>query len=124
MEELKKVLLTEYSDTIQAVSPTGVSQVILHNNSDEQPGFTICLLKSIDPAEEKQISKLADMVTCSFENKDPWDLLAADTIFIGQTLAKQLHITVGDSVKLLYPEDAQLGRKVILEEKTVIVGAF
>ncbi len=143
-EKLKKVLDTEYANTIQAASPTSINQIIIQTSSNETQAYTICLLKAVDPAQEQKVSKLASMITTSGGggiNNDTsihktsgkkssggaggvWDLLSGDAIFIGEALAEQLHVKVGDRVTLLYPEQGALSHKVALEEKEVTVGAL
>lgn len=123
-EKLKKVITTEYANSIKGTSPTSISQVIIHNAHGGE--YTICLLKAVDPAEEPAVSQLDTMIT-NFQNSSQqslWPLLDKNSIALGQALADALHVTVGDTVTLLYPEDGQIGHKVSLEEKKVTVAAF
>lgn len=134
-QKLKKVLETEYADTIQAMSPTSMNQVIIQSSAKEAPDYTICLLKAIDPLEEQKTSVLPSLITQpaqsspSGDSANPWQLLNGDAIFMGEALANHLHVKVGDSLTLLYPDqDASNGdirsRKVVLEEKEVTIGAL
>ena len=124
-EKLKKVLATEYADTIYAICPTHMSQVILQTAHSQT---AICLLKAIDPEPERLVSTLPSMITRSSieqsSSAQPWDLLNTNVIFIGESLAKHLHCGVGDSVTILYPEESHHARTVHLEEKVVKIGAL
>jgi len=54
---------------------------------------------------------------------NPWDLLENNAIFIGQSLAEQMHLKVGDKITLLYPELTR-DQKIALEEKEVTIAAL
>lgn len=120
--KLKKVLMDEFADTIEAISPTSMHHVIIHNKRNEQKEFALCLLKAINPEEEQKVTTLSSMIKTA--NNDPWPLLKNNTIFIGQALAEQLHCIVGDSLILYYPENTKITHRVVLEEKKVTVGAL
>lgn len=126
-EKLKNVLDTEYADTIKAASPTSMHQVVV-SSSCEAREYTICLLKAVDPAQEAQVNDLATMITQKIKSPQTtqqiWDLLTKETIFMGELLAEHMHLAVGDTILLLYPEQGTLGNKVHLEEKEVTIGAL
>ena len=149
--KLKKVLMAEYATTIKAMSPTSIRQIILHAHADKKSRkhgsskvpdearsantesgsetaslsdeYTICLLKVIEPQEESGVTGLRSMIIDA-PQAQAWSLLDNNGIFIGQALAQRLHIAVGDTVSLLYPEEEQFNRKISLDEKEVKVAAL
>ncbi len=127
-EKLKKVIEEEYADTIAAVSPTSIHQVIIQNSSQEHPQYTICLLKAIDPKQEQKTSNLPSMITKRVSSQVSQHKyltnLGTTTIMLGEALAEQLHLTTGDTVTLLYPDQGILNHKITLEEKEVRIEAL
>ena len=71
MPNSKNILTTEYADSISAISPTSMSQVIVHNPAVNGE-YTICLLKVVSPEEEQTVSRLHTMITSTAHN--PWAL--------------------------------------------------
>ncbi len=121
-EKLKKVLSSEYSDTIAAFGPTSFAQVIIQNKTLENNEMQICLLKAIDPKAEPQVSSIKEMICDTAVN--PWSALNRDTLFIGQSLADRLQIKTGSRVTILYHQEEVMSNKITLEEKEVTIVAL
>lgn len=121
-QKLKTVLTTEYADTVKASSPSSMTHIMVQ--SPRSDALSICLLKAVDPVEEQAISSLQSLIVRSYNNENPWDLLAKHMIFIGSSLAEQLQVGVGDKLVLYYPSGGTLSRKVSLEERAARIGAL
>jgi lipoprotein-releasing system permease protein len=120
-EKLSSVLGTEFSSLIHTASPVALSQVILQSNKIG----TLCALKGIDPILEPRVSALKDMIRSSLYYHAPWhELLQGSKIFIGETLAKQLGVTVGDTVTMLYGEDILNNKVTLQSQHAQISGLF
>ncbi len=117
-KKLKEVIDTEFQGPVACISPIALSQVIIQGNKDNS---TLCVLKGIDPVLEPQVSALKSMITTS---SSTWDILLQDRgVFIGEKLAQQLGVTVGDSLTLLYGDDI-LTNKITLHSQEARIAAL
>lgn len=120
--KLKKVLLTEFKESIAAISPSSFHHVLIKPENSKGDG-QICVLKAVDPGEEPKVSFLGTMVQSS--KPHPWSQLSSHSIFIGQLLADMLNVHNGSTITLLYPEELTGAQTVNLAQKEVsIVGIF
>jgi lipoprotein-releasing system permease protein len=122
--EISKVLAEEFP-SIAAVSPSALKQVIIqHQSGDDQAATTIGIMKGIDPTTEALVSVLPTKVIRP-EKMPLQNLLIDDRVLIGDKLAQQLGVAVGDSITLLIAEGEQIrGNKIILNSSTVTVAGI
>ena len=114
------------------VRPAPIEITFIQTKNTNTREYTLCLLKAVDPQQEQKVSNLAQMITridkspVGSKSHSPaiWDLLSAKTIFIGESLAQHLHVSVGDTVTVLYPEQGTVGRKVSLRRKKLPIAAL
>jgi lipoprotein-releasing system permease protein len=120
--KLKKVLLSEFKDSIAFIAPSQFLHVLIKPEDGQTEGH-ICLLKAVDPTVEKELHALKTAVSSSHPH--PWEELRADGIFIGHTLAAMLTVQEGSTIHLIYPDDIHSGKTMNLEQKVVrIAGIF
>ncbi len=118
-EKVRKVIASDYADSICAVSPTSHTQLVVQNRAVEPHETQIGLLKAVDPRAEPHVSSLKQMITAG-----SWESLEEDTILIGELLAERLRLRVGDTLTLVYPQQDESTNKVCLEEQDVKVGGL
>jgi lipoprotein-releasing system permease protein len=123
--EINNVLAKEFPEVV-AVSPSVLKQVIIqHTDHDDQPATTIGIMKGIDPHTESAVS-IVETKLVRPQKVPLKDLLQGDGVLIGDKLAQQLGLAVGDSMSLLFSEGEQVrGNKIILNSTQVkVAGIF
>lgn len=83
---------------IEAYSKTDIQSVIINNDLNN-----VMFIKGIDPIESQKTSNINQKITYRL-HKEFNELLTDKHILIGQKLAKELNINVGDQIQLLIPE--------------------
>lgn len=109
---------------IEAVSPTSTGQIILQTqNSDDISNLVI--LKAIDPAKESKITIFDQKITQSTTQKNLSHTVFDTTIAIGDKLAKNLQVNIGDTVNVLFSntQNSQ-SKKITLELSSARVGGI
>ena len=116
----KKSLLARHANTIKAITEQSMHSAIIYHN-DHQALIT---LRAVDPATEHQVTNLAAKCLAPQTNKPLSNYLCGNNVLIGQSLAKQLNLTVGDTLQLLIPHEGKSSTRIRLSEKTVTVAAI
>lgn len=83
---------------IDAYSKTDIQSVIINNDLNN-----VMFIKGIEPIESQKTSNINQKITYKL-HKEFNELLTDKHILIGQKLAKELNINVGDQIQLLIPE--------------------
>ena len=119
---LSRFLQKKYGHAILASSPSRTEHVIMQTAADQEGivETAICILKAIDPETEPLVSTFSEIIVDQINSStsSPWKHLTSKSIFIGQALAKRLHIAVGSSVTLFYQpqaaDDSHLKKKKVV----------
>lgn len=122
VDAIKDVLKKEFPE-VAAVSPRASQYVIMHDPADKKSQF-IMNIRGIDPSTEKNVSKLEQTITKTENAKPLSELLHGNTVIIGQKLADQLAVDIGDTVELFYMSKQPTTRKVRLSQQTARIGGF
>ncbi|MCK9543287.1 MAG: ABC transporter permease, partial [Novosphingobium sp.] len=125
-DRLKPVLFKEFGVYIKAASPFSIGQAILRSQNKNNKFHSLVMLKAVDPKSEFLVNNLDDMLLSTYKDQKDWNLLLKNkNIFIGETLAKNLHVNISDKIDLLYPdEDIEDNRILLHVEPVKIAGIF
>ncbi len=107
-QALEKYLTERYNPAIAGISDYGIHHVLLQKTSeninDSSEKTVIALLKTINPDKESLLSPLQEKV-----GTQPLTLLLTNNgIIIGKEIAKELDVSIGDSIKLFYNQTPEL----------------
>lgn len=117
--------LLHHFPEVVAWSPSTVRQGIIQG-SDTEDISNVVMIKGIDPHQEALTSILQDTLTPLAANKrcTLFECLHNKSVIIGTHLAKQLGVTIGNPITLLYTSDEQTqGKKVTFNEQQALVSA-
>ncbi|HRN77821.1 MAG TPA: ABC transporter permease [Candidatus Dependentiae bacterium] len=111
---------------VKALSPASIQYVLVQQeDGDHIP--VVVMLKAIDPVQEAQVSTIAHKITPQ-QNIQPTlaSLIHDEHVVIGNGLAQELGIMIGDPIQLLYAEHNQpKQRKVTMQVHNAYVsGTF
>ncbi len=106
---------------IDAISPSTYKQVILQKKGSDSLSNAL-FLKAVDPGLEKKTTTIEHNLLDTHATLN--DLLKDQKIIIGNTLAQELDVHVGDCVNLLFIADHSLSNKITLSNKEVIVSGI
>ncbi|MBA3953688.1 ABC transporter permease, partial [Candidatus Dependentiae bacterium] len=117
--KLSQVLKQEFKDSILAASPVAFGQLLIKATTKHATPQLIAL-KGIDATLEAQVSTLHTML---LHSKPTWiSSFSSHGLVIGNELAQQLGVTLGDTVILLLPEDDQVeSTKITLSTKEATI---
>jgi lipoprotein-releasing system permease protein len=121
-------VLTKEFPEVAAYSPCMVKQIIVHSESDDE-NTAVIVLKGIEPSTEHLVSTFHTKITHHLPITDTDSLLKSLThengIIIGQTLAENLDLKIGDTITLLFATDNQSSnKKLYLESSTAIISGI
>lgn len=123
-ETLNPVLHNEFPE-IQAFSPSSTRYTLVQTKEwDSAP--IVAMVKGIDPIIEPLVSIIdKKIVTLNTHTTTFEEIFSENQVLIGKKLAKELGITVGDSIELLFTSDEQPGRrKITFDTNDAIVGGI
>ncbi|MCX5922043.1 MAG: FtsX-like permease family protein [Candidatus Dependentiae bacterium] len=123
-EKVSHVLRNEFPE-VAFFSPTSYQQVIIQP-TDSDDITNLIALKSIDPAQESLVTTFDKKIIAS-ASKDLSlkGTITDDTILIGQTLAKNLNLSSGDTINILFPDNEKTkSRKITLAISQATVGGI
>lgn len=117
-----------FANSITAWAPSSSSQVLIQTqtNATDNSNHQLVLINAIDPLRQPQVSALGSMLV-SPRTPTSWsELLAPNGLFIGQALAKQLSLNVGDTCNLYIPANINMQKKSITLDSSnaFIAGIF
>lgn len=115
--QINKVIKKEFSE-IEAIAPNNSEYVILIAD-DDQDISNVMVIKGIDPENEIKVNNIAQKITFTLgEENKLTHLLFDNRVILGQKIADQLDIKVGDQLKVLVP---QKNRKNISFDKIELI---
>lgn len=120
-EKLKPIILDNFGKYIKALSPFSIGQIILKSNH-----HSLAMIKAVDPKTEPLVNNLDSMLIKRYKNIKDWSkLLKKKSIFIGENLAKNLKVDIGDKLNLLYPDQNIANNNINLNlEPVKVTGIF
>ncbi len=116
-DDLRTTLKKEFPSIIHQISGNSIKQVILDHNNIR----SVLFIKGIDAVREEEVSTLASKIVRPFQRRQTSilpRLLKDNCIIIGNKLAQENRLKVGDKLSLLIPEPG--GRKKIFLNKKVV----
>ncbi len=122
VDAIKNVIQKEFPE-VAAVSPRASQYVIMHDPADKKSQF-IMSIRGINPRTEKNVSKLEETIVKTEDGKSLANTLTGNNIIIGQKMADQLALQIGDTIELFYMSKQPTTRKVRLSQQTARIGGF
>jgi lipoprotein-releasing system permease protein len=122
VDAIKNVLDREFC--INVVSPAALEQSLIQNNADQTTH--VIMLKGINGDNEARVSTIEQKLIASENNQHTLaDCIEGNRVVIGQALAKELHVTIGDTISLLCPDTESTQKRTIsFTQQTAIVGGI
>ncbi len=124
--KLKSFIMTEFKDSVTALSPSSTAQVIVKNKKKKEEISNLVIIKGVSPKQEPKVNKLKKMMIKTEKDELSWPkLLKNNRVFIGDDLAKILGVTVGNQIDLLYTdEDDIISNKICLNTETAYISGI
>jgi len=129
-------LLKKQFPQVAAISGTANQYALVQSNGNTH----VIMLRGIDPVQEARVSTIAakiiqpkdlptDLSDIALAKEDTHITLQAsikkNRILIGESLAKDLGVTYGDTIQIMYSEDNQPNsRKITMESVDVVIGGM
>jgi len=115
-------LLKKQFPQVAAISGTANQYALVQSNGNTH----VIMLRGIDPIQEARVSTIAEKIV---QPQDTHITLQASVkknrILIGESLAKDLDVTYGDTIQIMYSEDNQPNsRKITMESVDVVIGGM
>lgn len=124
-DKIITVLENEFTDCVEAASPTNNAQIILQSEGNEE-NTSLVMIRGIDPMLERRTSTLETKITASAaaERTLP-SILGNNNVLIGERLAHDMNVTIGDSIALIVPEGSSTNTKTVhLERHEARIGGL
>lgn len=102
IEKIAHYLATEFHDTVAAYAPYSEGYAIARSKTGDDLNHVV-YIQGIDPEKDPQTRALAQTITT--RTPDFASLLKKNGLIIGQQLAQDLGLTIGDSITLLFVPD-------------------
>lgn len=118
--ELKKKLLFQHGKIIRGMTIQSIHNVIINHNNQQ----IVISLRAVDPSTEQNVTNLAAKCCPPHTNTPLSTYFSGTQVIIGKALAKQLNLSVGDTLPLLIPHARKNNATIKLSEKTVTIGAI
>ena len=123
MNALGPVLQKEFPE-IAAFSPSSTRHTLVQKADMDSPP-TVAMIKGINSQMESNVSTLHKKIISPRPATDFTNLLAQNRVLIGKKLAKDLEVTVGDTIELLFTSNEQpRRRKITFDTNDAIVGGL
>lgn len=107
---------------LKTSSPMGLGQVIVQQKKGSSYLTDVMLFFAIDPERYGQVSDINQMLVGGIKNIKE---LHGNNVVVGQSIAKNLSLKVGDWITLLYPEtEAIENNRITLSSRAVQVAGF
>lgn len=109
---------------VQAWAPSQTRQVMIQNPTTNHVEDVV-VLRGIDPLREGTVTVLEQKIVSPAHDKNLEHLLIENNILIGSTMARDLELTPGQTVELLFAPEEQTGKKINLDNASAqIAGVF
>ncbi len=122
VDAIETVLDKEFPE-IAGYSPSNTQHIIMqHEEIETAP--SVAMIKGINPTQEILTSLIAKKIQPIGKTKPQLvDIIQGNQILIGNKLAEDLGLSIGDSVQILYTEyEKARKRKITLDSANAIVG--
>lgn len=122
VEKLTAVLHNEFPHII-GITPTSSSFGLAQPEYDETHNPAVIMLTALAPATASTVTSIEEKII----NGIPLSVIdnADSTIIIGTSLAEELGIVPGDSIRILYAAEQQpRNRKLLFDSQTALVGGL
>ncbi len=117
-------ILQDPTYNIAHFAPEQMQQALCTTTDNEQMPYVI-FLKGIDPNAEKLVTPIQSMILPKNQPHFLEKLLVNNQVIIGKQLAKQLQISTGSILTLIYTQCQDLTQtKEFLQHKMIIAGIF
>ncbi len=123
-QKLQNILITKFSNQIEASSPTSFGQAIIQN--PENSKTKLIALKAINPEQEILVTSIFKYIQKPDSIAELINGLKNKKLLIGQEIAKSLGLNIDDELNILFAEEKNVSRnKVTLDKYTAhIAGIF
>lgn len=121
IEALRPILLEEQYH-ITHFSEQRLGQALLYNQEYASP--TVIYLRGIEPKNEQNVTALSLKTTHPTKNNTLPEMIHDHQIFIGNKLAKQLHLNVKDEAKILYSNDEPERLTITFQQTAIHIGGI
>lgn len=120
--KIDDIIKTEFNNVIKASSPLAIGQIIIQQNNKQAHLSNVIALFGIDPENYSKVGNFNKTLIAGITDINQ---LTDKQIAIGQTLAKNSSLKVGDSITLFYPETETVEKNSIsLASRAVTIGAI
>ena len=119
---ISKVLNSEFPE-VAAFAPNDFKNLIIKADGNQDISNLI-LLKGINPLAEEKVSNFSTKLCFNLEKKNLSDLTQSNQILIGQKLAKELNLAIGNQIELLVPQDFEEAKVSFKKINVKISGIF
>jgi lipoprotein-releasing system permease protein len=127
VEKIRPYLKNKYAGQIKQVSGSSRRQLILQDSAKSKKNAeqVLVCVKGIEPKYESEVTNITSKVTKSFPGikNNLSKLLNKNQILIGYKTAKELNVSVGDSITLLIPEGGS-SKKIFLTKRKALIGGI
>lgn len=122
--KLAAVFQKEFPEIV-AYAPNDTQHVLLENNATKVID-TVVIMRGIDPNKEEQVSSLHTKLIKTLDGKKFNKLLTNNHIIIGDKLADNLGLNIGNTITLFYAHPRSQKRRTVAFDDTqaIIVGIF
>ncbi|MGB8467885.1 MAG: FtsX-like permease family protein [Candidatus Babeliales bacterium] len=111
IEPLLAVLTKEFP-AIQAASPYSITQGLIQS-ANKKKGPLAAFIKGIDPTQEMKVSTLPFLYRASDKYPTFQDGCTGNRVLLGNTLAREMHVMLDDTVSLLIPSFDEQGNGTV-----------
>lgn len=120
---LQTILNQEFKE-VAHISPTTIRHGIIHEKDVEKSRDIVAIIKAIDPEKEAFVNNFSSTIVPQDERKTQSsldELLTDNNVLIGEGIAQELNLSIGDSFEMLFPEEKQRSRKKVMFDSTEMV---
>jgi len=122
VDALEKVLRDEFPQIVTAAPNSSAYAIVQPQLEDASP--SVIMLRGIDPVREQTVSTI-DTKVIRPTNKPFGKLISGKKVLLGQSLARNLGVTVGEPVTLNYTDTlSPQGRKLSMKQYEATVGGI
>ena len=116
---IEKVIATEFP-SVMNISPFATEHAIMQSSDEDIPPSVI-VLKGIDPEREAVVSAIEKKITSSTLLMQA---VQNNHILIGKGIAKNLGLSVGDTISLFYLDPIASKKKATIHEESALIGGI
>jgi lipoprotein-releasing system permease protein len=119
--KIRNVIMSELAEKVQATSGSSTGQILIDINNQQ----TLIFLKGIEPSYEGNVTSVASKLIKTLDKSHNLENLLLDNhILIGHKTAHEFGINVGDTIRLLIPEEGGQRKISLSKKKAIVAGIF